>query len=96
VIAHDEESEDGDEADPSADSDENRPARRLKKKVDPAELAFRGVRRFYRSAIKGTHSNPLLIQSVADNVIMDGSAEEVIDFMEDLIRAIRMRLNDEL
>jgi len=69
--------------------------RKPKQLVDPAELAFRGVRRFYRSAIKGIHNNPLLIQSVADNVIMDGYAEEVIDFMEDLVKAIRQRINQE-
>jgi hypothetical protein len=81
-------------AEANGDTD-NRAARRLKKPVDPAELAYRGVRRFYRSAIKGYHSNPLLIQSVADNVIMDGYAEEVVDFMEDLITAIRLRMNEE-
>lgn len=72
------------------------PRGKPKQLVDPAELAFRGVRRFYRSAIKGIHNNPLLIQSVADNVIMDGYAEEVMDFMEDLVSAIRQRVNDEL
>ena len=85
---------------PLEESEENaaadkRSARKHKKPVDPAELAFRGVRRFYRSAIKGMHSNPLLIQSVADNVIMDGYAEEVIDFMSDLVEAIRLRLNED-
>ena len=89
------EQEEGDEDESQGASTDMRPARKLKKPVDPAELAYRGVRRFYRSAIKGMHSNPLLIQAVADNVIMDGYAEEVMDFMEDLIKAVRQRLNEE-
>ena len=83
------------EEDEGAETTPSRPARKLKKPVDPVELASRGVRRFYRSAIKGIHTNPLLLQAVADNVIMDGYAEEVVDFMEDLIRAIRQRMNEE-
>ncbi len=80
---------------PQPGSGEKSAERKKKRPVDPAELAFRGVRRFYRSAIKGTHNNPLFIQSVADDVIMDGYAEEVVDFMEDLVKAIRQRINEE-
>jgi hypothetical protein len=87
--------ENADEDAASEQEDETEPARgkRVRKMVDPAELAFRGVRRFYRSAIKGVHNNPLMLQSVADNVIMDGYPEEVIVFMEDLIAAIRQRMD---
>jgi hypothetical protein len=87
--------QEGEESAGGAEGSDSRPSLKARKLVDPAELAYRGVRRFYRSAIKGVHSNPLLIQAVADNVIMDGYAEEVIDFMEDLVRAIRTRLNEE-
>jgi hypothetical protein len=89
--------EDDDESAPDTAGAATHPgaAKRPKQPVDPAELAYRGVRRFYRSAIKGSRSNPLLIESVADNVIMDGYAEEVVDFMGDLIRAIRQRLEEE-
>ena len=86
---------DDEEADEPAAGEETAKTRRPRKLVNPSELAFRGVRRFYRSAIKGMHNNPLLIQSVADNVIMDGYPEEVMDFMEELIRAIRARLYED-
>ena len=95
AIAQDQEEGDAEMLEPEDGSAPNRPARKPKKPVDPVELASRGVRRFYRSAIKGIHTNPLLIQAVADNVIMDGYAEEVIDFMEDLIKAIRLRKNED-
>lgn len=85
----------GEEDEGASTTAEGTGKRKPKQLVDPAELAFRGVRRFYRSTIKGIHNNPLLIQSVADNVIMDGYAEEVIDFMEDLVKAIRQRINQE-
>jgi hypothetical protein len=94
MIAQDEDETELGEETASASAD-GRPVRKPKKLVDPAELAFRGVRRFYRSAIKGLHSNPLMLQAVADNIIMDGYAEEVIDFMEDLIKAIRIRINED-
>jgi hypothetical protein len=86
---------DGEDTPPSPAEPGSRKTKKVKKLVDPAELAYRGVRRFYRSTIKGIHSNPLLIQAVADDVIMDGYAEEVVDFMEDLVKAIRLRLNEE-
>ena len=95
AIQREEEEPDAEETPGAAGVGKPRSPRTPRKPVDSAELAFRGVRRFYRSAIKGVHNNPLLIQNVADNIIMDGYPEEVIDFMEELVQAVRARLYDD-